>query len=109
MKPSVFIPEIIAQSGIDLLQMKCRITSGPLEDADAVVVRLYEISADRLASCNRLKVIAKHGVGVDNIDVAAATARRIPIVFTPGANANSVAEHTMTLMLALAQTNLRRP
>ncbi|MAE64390.1 MAG: hypothetical protein CMJ18_08965 [Phycisphaeraceae bacterium] len=103
MKPSVFLPEIIAPCGIDLLKTQCRITTGPLEDADAVVVRLYEIDADRLASCDRLKVIAKHGVGVDNVDVAAATARRIPVVFTPGANANSVAEHTMTLMLALAR------
>jgi phosphoglycerate dehydrogenase-like enzyme len=42
-------------------------------------------------------------VGVDTIDVAAATARRIPVVFTPMANANAVAEHSITLMLALAR------
>src|SRR5207245_8659526 len=71
--------------------------------ADAVVVRLFQIRADDLLGAPRLKVIAKHGVGVDNIDVAAATARRIPVVFTPTANANAVAEHAMTLILALAR------
>ena len=71
--------------------------------ADAVIVRLFAIRANDLEQAPRLKVIAKHGVGVDNIDVAAATGRRIPVVFTPTANANAVAEHTMTLMLALAR------
>jgi D-3-phosphoglycerate dehydrogenase len=48
-----------------------------------------------------LKVICKHGVGVDNIDVAAATRRSIPVMFTPGASTNVVAEHTLALLLAL--------
>lgn len=75
----------------------------PLEDADAVVVRLFEISADHLASCERLKVIAKHDAGVDNIDVVSATTRDIPVVYTPGANANAVAEQTLTLVMTLAR------
>ena len=48
-------------------------------------------------------MIGKHGVGVDNIDCQAATDRRIPVVYTPTANANAVAEHTVGLMLALAR------
>jgi len=74
-----------------------------LAQADGVIVRLFPFGPSEFAAAPRLKVIAKHGVGVDNIDVAAATARRIPVVFTPLANANAVAEHTTTLMLALAR------
>ena len=77
--------------------------SAPLAHADGVIVRLFPLGASEIADAPRLKVIAKHGVGVDNIDVAAATARRIPVVITPTANANSVAEHTVALMLALAR------
>jgi D-3-phosphoglycerate dehydrogenase len=52
-----------------------------------------------------LQVIGRHGVGIDNIDLKAATERRIPVVFTPSAltMANAVAEHTVQLMLALAR------
>lgn len=103
MKPAVFVPEPIAESGIALLEPECDVVSDGLEQADAVIVRLFEITADQLAKCERLKVIAKHGVGVDNIDVSAATARKIPVVFTPTANVNAVAEHALTLMLSLAR------
>jgi D-3-phosphoglycerate dehydrogenase len=101
--PVVFIPETIAECGIALLQPSCEIVSHGMDNADAAIVRLFEITAEQLASCDRLKVIAKHGVGVDNIDVAAATARKVPVVYTPTANANGVAEHALTLMLSLAR------
>ncbi|HYV28690.1 MAG TPA: hydroxyacid dehydrogenase [Candidatus Eisenbacteria bacterium] len=113
MKPTVFLPEPIAANGMELLQAECNCLTPWLDgkkperellaQADAVIVRVFEIRTDDLARAPRLKVIAKHGVGVDNIDVAAATARRIPILWTPTANANAVAEHAMTLMLALAR------
>jgi D-3-phosphoglycerate dehydrogenase len=66
-------------------------------------VRLAPLSAGTIAAAPRLRVIGRHGVGVDNIDVAAATARRIPVVFVPGTNAASVAEHTIGMMLALCK------
>ena len=117
MRPIVFVPEPIAACGMALLEAACdcaapwaegRVPSDAearemLRGADAVIVRLFEIGATDLEQCPRLKVIAKHGVGVDNIDCDAATARGIPVVFTPKANANSVAEHTIGLMLALAR------
>lgn len=117
MKPTVLVPERIAAAGMDLLQAECRclapwINGGKpgetelremLSTADAVLIRLHPMRAADIASASRLKVIARHGVGVDNVDVAAATARGIPVVFTPMANANAVAEQTMTLMLALAR------
>jgi D-3-phosphoglycerate dehydrogenase len=70
--------------------------------ADAVIVRLVErIDADIMAASPNLKVIAKHGAGTNDIDVAAAKARGIPVLAAVGANAHSVAEHALMLMLAL--------
>lgn len=73
------------------------------EAVDAVISRTIQLSAKAIASCPTLKVISKHGVGVSNIDVAAATARGIPVYVTPGANAQSVAEMTLGLMFAAAR------
>ncbi|MGH7377808.1 MAG: hydroxyacid dehydrogenase, partial [Candidatus Methylomirabilales bacterium] len=61
------------------------------------------VTESLLARAPRLKVIARHGVGVDNVDVAAATRRRIPVCVTLGANTDSVAEHTFLLMLAVGK------
>lgn len=74
-----------------------------LATADALFVRLYPVTAALLAQAPRLKVIGRHGVGYDSIDVAAATARGVPVVYAPNANSDSVAEHCVMLMLALAR------
>ena len=117
MKPVVYIPEPIAASGLNLLKAECDCLApwevgGPnqagdprtlLLKADAVIVRLFRIEAADIRSARRLKVIGKHGVGLDNIDIRTATAERIPVVYTPEANANAVAEHTLALMLVLAR------
>ena len=73
------------------------------EPVDAVISRTVALSGAAIAACPTLKVISKHGVGVSNIDVAAATARGIPVYVTPGANARSVAELTLGLMFAAAR------
>ena len=70
---------------------------------DGVVVGLDEVTARVIGASTDLKVIAKHGVGVDNIDLAAATAAGIVVTNTPGANEAAVAELTIALMLALAR------
>jgi D-3-phosphoglycerate dehydrogenase len=70
---------------------------------DAVISRTVDLTAAAIAACPSLKVISKHGVGVSNIAVAAATQRGIPVYVTPGANAQSVAELTIGLMLAAAR------
>jgi phosphoglycerate dehydrogenase-like enzyme len=59
------------------------------------------VSAGLLDAAPRLRVIGRTGVGVDGIDLAAATARGIPVVITPGANAEAMAEGTIALLLAL--------
>lgn len=71
--------------------------------ADAILVRTAPISAATIAAGNRLKVISRHGVGYDNIDVAAASLRAIPVTVVGDVNAVPVAEHTLMLMLALAK------
>jgi len=70
---------------------------------DAVISRTVNLTAKAIASCPSLKIICKHGVGVTNIDVAAATERAIPVLTTPATNAQSVAELTFGLMLSAAR------
>ncbi len=74
-----------------------------VRDAVGLLVRMAEVPANVIEAGRALKVIARHGVGYDNIDVAAATRHGIPVCITPRANAVSVAEHTLALMLALAK------
>ena len=75
-----------------------------VKEAHAVVVRgTTKIDHNLLDQTKNLLVIAKHGVGVDKIDVEAATQKRIPVVNTPEANTESVAEHNLGLMLALSK------
>ena len=55
------------------------------------------------AALPRLRVIAKYGIGLDSIDVKHATAKKIPVLFTPGVNHTTVAEHCFGLMIAMAK------
>ncbi|QUH03639.1 phosphoglycerate dehydrogenase [Saccharopolyspora erythraea] len=72
-------------------------------DADALIVGMDQVTAEVIEAGSRLRVIAKHGVGVDNIDLDAARARGIPVVFAPGSNSRAVAELTFGLMIAAAR------
>ena len=75
-----------------------------LNDADGIAVRSgTQLTAEVLQNQARLKAIVRAGVGVDNIDVPAATRQGIVVMNTPGGNTVSTAEHTMALMLALAR------
>jgi D-3-phosphoglycerate dehydrogenase len=76
-----------------------------LADADAMVVRsAVNVNSALLANANKLRVVGRAGVGVDNIDLDAATKLGIVVMNTPGANAVAVAEHTFALMLTLARS-----
>jgi D-3-phosphoglycerate dehydrogenase len=111
--PKVVVTERMDPSGLSLLRQHSDLvelfdrpgeTIEPhLGDVEALVVRVMPVTADRIAAAPHLKVIGKHGIGVDNVDLDAARARGIPVVFTPGANDEAVAEHTLTLMLMLAR------
>ncbi len=75
-----------------------------LAEADALVVRSgTQVTAEILEGQERLKAIARAGVGVDNIDVPAATRNGVVVMNTPGGNTIATAEHTMALMLALSR------
>jgi D-3-phosphoglycerate dehydrogenase / 2-oxoglutarate reductase len=78
--------------------------AGELADADAVLVRSATfIDAALMDKAPKLRVIGRAGVGVDNVDLEAATKRGIVVMNTPGGNAVAVAEHTLALMLSLAR------
>jgi D-3-phosphoglycerate dehydrogenase len=75
-----------------------------LADADALLVRsATKVDAQLIAAAPHLRIVARAGTGVDNVDVAAASARGVLVVNAPGANSISVAEHACALMLALAR------
>jgi D-3-phosphoglycerate dehydrogenase len=111
---NILVAEPLAPAGIQQLQAQSDwnvIVSNPKEyaehlaDADALLVRsAVKVTADVLAKAPRLRVIGRAGVGVDNVDLNAATAAGVLVMNTPGGNAVSVAEHTLALMLAMARS-----
>jgi D-3-phosphoglycerate dehydrogenase / 2-oxoglutarate reductase len=110
----VVVAEKISSSAIDLLreprwtivtpdQVEGKLAA-QLQNADALIVRsAVQVDADLLEHARKLRVIGRAGVGVDNIDLDAATRKGIAVMNTPGANAIAVAEHALALMLAMAR------
>ncbi|MGA9870642.1 MAG: hydroxyacid dehydrogenase [Rhodococcus sp. (in: high G+C Gram-positive bacteria)] len=70
---------------------------------DAVLLRAETFSADMITGSPKLKIIARHGVGTDNVDLDAATAHGVWVTTTPGSNSRAVAEHVFALLLSLAR------
>jgi D-3-phosphoglycerate dehydrogenase len=107
----VLVRETIADAGMELLRAKFDVdadSDSPLEEIlgayDALIVRsATKVTAEVIASGTRLKVIGRAGVGVDNVDVDAATRRGIVVANAPESNIVSAAEHTIGLLLALAR------
>jgi D-3-phosphoglycerate dehydrogenase / 2-oxoglutarate reductase len=100
---------ILGLSGAFEVDYEPKITHDELmarvEDYDALVVRSRtKVDAGVIARATRLKLIVRPGSGVDNIDVAAAAARGIEVVSSPESLVESVAEHVIGLMLALARS-----
>src|SRR5579862_2657255 len=109
--PRVLICDKLDAGGIDLLRKsgidvdnRQKLTgaelAAALRAADGAIVRSEtRITAELLESPGKLRAIARAGVGVDNIDVAAATRKGVVVMNTPGGNTVSAAEHTIALML----------
>lgn len=102
------IPQVIADNGWELV--RCIDTSrldGGLSDhitrMDFLVVGLLPATAEQIQAAPKLKAVLKHGVGVDNIDIAAATNRKIPVLNAPGGNTTAVVELTIGGMITLAR------
>ena len=97
---------LMAEANIEIVRVKniepetLRIA---VRDVDAILVRSAIFPADILQEARQLKIVSRHGVGCDNIDVDYLSARGIPVAIASGSNALSVAEHTLALMLATAR------
>ena len=76
--------------------------------ADAVVLRTQPMTAEVIAAAPKLKIVSRHGVGYDAVDVAALNARAIPLAIVGDVNSRAVAEHTLMLMLAVARQAAQR-
>jgi len=110
----ILVAEPLASAGIELLRAQPGwdvVVSNPKEyaqhlgDTDALLVRsAVKVNAEVLAKAPKLKVIGRAGVGVDNVDLPAATSAGVLVMNTPGGNAVSVAEHTLGLMLGMARS-----
>src|SRR5947207_12145741 len=110
---NILIAEPLAAAGIELFRSQDGwnvIVSNPKEyaqhlaTADALLVRsAVQVTKEVLANAPKLRVIGRAGVGVDNVDLEAATAAGVLVMNTPGGNAISVAEHSLALMLSMAR------
>lgn len=90
---------LVDVDGTDVAALKRAVVN-----ADALVVRSEtQVTEDVLAAASRLKVVARAGVGVDNVDLVAATRAGVLVLNAPGANATSAGEHTIALLLALTR------
>lgn len=115
MRRKVLVVEPIHEAGMALLRgredLEAAVTTDISEaslaraarDANGIIVRRARISRAVIDAAEALEVVSRHGVGYDALDVEALTARGIPLVLAAGANAVSVAEHTLSLVLALAK------
>ncbi len=113
--PRVFISDKLGPGGIELLKqaglevdirpgLKDKALLEAMQAADGMIVRSEtKVTAELLENPGKLRAIVRAGVGVDNIDVAAATRKGIIVMNTPGGNTVSTAEQTITLMMALAR------
>ncbi|WP_245870180.1 hydroxyacid dehydrogenase [Teichococcus rhizosphaerae] len=112
---TVLVPDPIHRDGLEMLRMAAGVQLLPpealtpdtlpahLAEAEAMIVRGMAVDRALLDRAPRLRFVCRHGVGYDNVDVPALTERGILLAVTPEANASSVAEHTMMLMLSLSR------
>lgn len=113
-KPVVLVAEELSEAGLAVLgaDFEVRQTDGAdrsqllpaLADVDALIVRsATQVDAEAIASAPKLRVVARAGVGLDNVDVEAATKAGVMVVNAPTSNITSAAEHTVALILASAR------
>ena len=102
---TVFLNEFIHPEARKLLEENCRVVDhmDVPEEIDAIILRVFPVDRDVMDKCRNLKVIGKHGVGCNTIDLEEAKRRNVTVLNTPGANANSVAELIVGLMLDISR------
>jgi len=96
----------LAAAGSALVVAQCKTPEEVIaaaRDADALLVQWAPVNAAVIAALTRCRVIVRYGIGYDNVDLAAAKARGIPVCNVPDYGVNEVAEHAVSLLLALAR------
>ena len=112
--PKVLVKEKIADSGVELLRSQFQVDLGVdwddselaerIGEYDAILIRsATQLTAELIDRADRMKVIGRAGIGVDNVDVKAATKRGIVVANAPTSNIVTAAEHTIAMMMALAR------
>ena len=111
--PKILLVEKIFEEGIKLLAEHGEVHVSPstdenilikqVRDADGIIVRTSSLSSRVIEAGQRLKVIGRHGIGFENIDIEAATQKGVVVVYTPMAHIRSVAEHIIGTMLYLCK------
>lgn len=98
-------PELLKAAGheVAFADRNADVIKKEIVDAAAVIVRNSELPGEVLATAKDLKIVSKHGVGVDNIDLDYCKKAGVAVTVTPDANGLSVAEHAFALMMALAK------
>ncbi len=113
-RPIILTLTPMDESGIDRLRragelrmatsLEPSVLHREIADADALVIRTAGTIDAPLMDCGKnLRVIGRHGVGYDQVDIPAATERGILVVYTPGANTQGVAEHAIAIMIGLSR------
>ncbi|KOA18448.1 D-3-phosphoglycerate dehydrogenase [Clostridium homopropionicum DSM 5847] len=110
----IVLSHALYKPGMDALQGKAEVLIpnngnsdeiiNELKDAEGFILRIGKIDRKAIEACPKLKVITRPGVGVDNVDVAAATENGIPVVICPSANFRAVAEHALALIFSLSKS-----
>lgn len=113
MTPKVLLSETIHEIGLQLIRKVAEIEIAPdpsedtlvtlIKDADALIVRSSKVTKNIIKAGRKLKVIGRHGIGTDNIDLKTATSMGVAVVNTPLANVQSVAEHVLAVILCLCK------
>jgi len=117
-RPLVVLAGPIHPDGVALLEQEARVQLCTEEtepefvkaaaDAEGILFRTRPRCTDSLmAACKRLRVVGRHGVGLDTVDIPAATRLGVAVVHAPGSNSQAVAEHALMLMLACAKRTLQ--
>lgn len=113
--PHILVAGKIHEDGVELLKSAPGITFDLVSEvslasyaplvgsADAILIRTQPMPASVIAEASRLKIVSRHGVGYDAVDVAALNARGIPLAIVGDVNSRAVAEHTLMLMLSAAR------
>ena len=98
-------PSMLREAGHEIIiaNRDMDVVNKEIVDADAIITRILDLPVPLLETAKKLKHVSKHGVGVDNIPVDYCREHGIAVTIAPGANSQSVAEHALAMMLALAK------